>query len=169
MKLWPLLLLFTSTLIVGAPLKVTVENLTFTSPADWIDVPVTSPMRKATWRTSADADAAELSFFTFGKDQGGSVNQNIQRWFGQFSESATKGESATVVVNNRTITFARSEGTFTSGMPGGPVTPLPDYALCGAIIETESGLIFIKMTGPKITVQKLEKAFTEFVTNAAKS
>ncbi|MEO7933899.1 MAG: hypothetical protein ABIT76_12145 [Chthoniobacterales bacterium] len=169
MKLWPFLLLLAAPLFAGEPLKLTVENLTFTSPVDWVDVPVTSPMRKATWRTSAGADAAEISFFTFGKDQGGSVNQNIQRWFGQFSESATKGESATVAMNHRTITFARSEGTFTSGMPGGPTTPLPDYALCGAIIETDSGLIFIKMTGPKATVQKLEKTFTEFVTNAAKS
>jgi hypothetical protein len=126
-------------------------------------------MRKATWRTSAGADAAEISFFTFGKDQGGTVNENIQRWYGQFSESAAKGESATVVVNNRTITFARSEGTFSSGMPGGPTTPLPDYALLGAIIETEGGLVFIKMTGPKATVQKMEKPFTDVVTNAAKS
>ena len=164
-----LILTIASLLAADAP-QLTLENLKFIAPAGWIDVPVTSPMRKATWRTSAEpSHAAEISFFTFGKDQGGSVSENIQRWFGQFSESATKGQSATVTVNNRTITFAKSEGTFTSGMPGGPTTPLPDYALCGAIIETDSGAIFIKMTGPKPTVAKLEKTFTELVTSAAKS
>ncbi len=163
-----LLLTIASMLAADAP-QLTLENLKFAAPTGWIDLPVTSPMRKATWKTSAESDAAEISFFTFGKDQGGSVSENIQRWFGQFSESATKGQSATVNVNHRTITFAKSEGTFTSGMPGGPTTPLPDYALCGAIIETESGAIFIKMTGPKSTVSKFEKEFTDLVTSAAKS
>ena len=185
MKLILLSLLLTiASLFAADGPTLTLEALKFTAPTGWIDVPVTSPMRKATWRTSAEpshtrqphdlssqgqSDAAEISFFAFGKDQGGSVSENIQRWFSQFSESAAKGQSATVNVNNRTITFAKSEGTFTSGMPGGPTTPLPDYALCGAIIETESGAIFIKMTGPKATIAKLEKTFTELVTTAAKS
>ncbi len=169
-------LLFVSTLTageppttVGVPLKVTLAPLTFTAPAGWIDVPVTSPMRKATWRSSPEPDATEIAFFTFGKDQGGTVNENIQRWLGQFSESATKGESAQVILNSRTIHFVRSSGTFSSGMPGGSTTPLPDYALCGAIIETSEGNIFVKMTGPQATVSKLEKTFTELVTDAAKS
>lgn len=169
-KKWLLLwLLSITSLPAGEPLRLTLENLTFTSPSDWVDVPVTSPMRKATWHTSPDADAAEISFFSFGQGQGGTVSENIQRWYGQFSNSATQGESATVAVNNRTITFARSAGTFSSGMPGGPTTPRSNYALCGAIIETTGGMIFVKMTGPQATVQKFEKAFTDLVTNAAKS
>ena len=164
-----LLWTFASVLLAAEPLRLQVENLSFTSPADWIDGPVSSPMRKGTWRTGNAPDAAEISFFAFGRDQGGSVSQNIQRWFGQFSGSASKGESATVVVHERTITFARSEGTFSTGLPGAPTTPIPDQALFGAIIETEAGMVFVKMTGPKSTVQKMESAFTALVTNAAKS
>lgn len=158
-----------TTLFAGEPLQLRLENLTFTSPANWVDVPVTSPMRKATWRTSTEGDAAEIAFFAFGKDQGGTVNENIQRWYGQFSESATKGESATVEIAGNKVTFARSEGIFSSGMPGGPTTPLPDYALCGAIIETKSGMVFLKMTGLKSVVTKMEAAFTEMVQTASKN
>ena len=168
MKTFCLILLLTASPLLAAE-SVTLEGLKFDAPQEWISLPVTSPMRKATWRTSAESNAAEISFFAFGKGQGGSVNENIQRWYGQFSESATKAESATVTVNNRPITFAKSEGIFSSGIPGGPTTPLPDYALYGAIIETDSGAIFIKMTGPKTTVKAAEKAFTDLVTSAVKS
>lgn len=156
-------------LTAAEPLQVTLESLRFVAPADWVAGPVPSAMRKATWLTSKDDTAAEVAFFAFGKDQGGTVSDNIQRWLDQFSESQAKGESATVQINGRAVTFVRSEGIFSSGMPGGPVTPLPGYGLFGAIIETPEGNVFFKATGPLATVKGLEQTFTEIVTNAAKS
>ncbi len=153
----------------AAALQVTLESLLFVSPSGWVDVPVASAMRKATWRTGTGDDAAEIAFFAFGKDQGGSVSDNIQRWLDQFSESKTKGESATVQINERAVTFVRSEGVFASGMPGGPVISHPGFALFGVIIEMPEGNVFIKVTGPMATVKKLEATFAEIVTKAAKS
>ncbi|HEY5752290.1 MAG TPA: hypothetical protein VIT21_04010 [Chthoniobacterales bacterium] len=148
--------------------KVTIEPLTFTAPEGIVSVPVTSPMRKAHWQWKKADQVVDVTFFAFGSGQGGDVNSNLQRWFGQFSGSEGKTESARVEVNGIPITFARAEGTFASGMPGGPMTPLPNQALCGAILETKSGLIFVKMTGPIELVREHEKAFTEMVRAAAK-
>ena len=45
-------------------------------------------------------------------------------------------------------------------MPGGPTTPLDNYALRGAILEDETkGDVFVKMTGP---VALVESAWTDF-------
>lgn len=150
------------------PVKVTIDQFTFVGPEGVIDQPTASPMRKAYWQWKKGDQVVDLTFFAFGPGQGGDVNSNIQRWFGQFSGSEGKAESATVEVNGIPITFARTEGTFSSGMPGGPTTALPNQALCGAILETKNGLIFVKMTGPIDLVREHEKAFTEMVRAAAK-
>jgi hypothetical protein len=66
------------------------------------------------------------------------------------------------------ITFAMTEGTFSSGMPGGPTTPMEGYALCGAILESASGNVFVKMTGPNGVVKASTDAFKKMVSEAAK-
>ena len=53
-------------------------------------------------------------------------------------------------------------------MPGGPTTPLENYALLGAILADEqSGDVFVKMTGPQAVVQSANQFFTEMITQAA--
>ena len=48
---------------------------------------------------------------------------------------------------------AQAHGTFLSGRAFGPKTPQENFALLAAIIEGKNGSIFIKMTGPKETVE----------------
>jgi len=67
------------------------------------------------------------------------------------------------------ITFAITDGTFSSGMPGGPTTPMEGYALCGAILESAAGNVFVKMTGPGAVVKASTEAFKKMITDAAKS
>ena len=52
---------------------------------------------------------------------GGSVQANVDRWFKQFSDGYT--DAKTEEAGNTTITFVKAEGTFASGMPGGPIPP----------------------------------------------
>jgi hypothetical protein len=54
-------------------------------------------------------------------------------------------------------------------MPGGPTTPLNDYALLGAIMEAKEGSVFVKFTGPQGVVQAAREKFVEFVTDATKT
>ena len=106
-------------------------------------------MRKAQFSVPGlDGSApAEVAFFHFGAGQGGSVQANVDRWFKQFSDGST--DAKTERVGNTMVTFVRASGTFSSGMPGGPTTPLKDYAMRGAILESPAGDVYVKMTGPQ--------------------
>jgi hypothetical protein len=61
-----------------------------------------------------------------------------------------------------------AEGTYKSGMPGGPQTPKPNYALLGAIIEASEGSVFVKMTGPKELARSATADFRKMVESALK-
>jgi hypothetical protein len=111
------------------------------------------------------AEPAEVTFFHFGQGQGGGVQANVDRWFGQF-QNATTGQSVETFGKTK-VTFVKAAGTFLSGMPGGPTSPKEAYELRGAILESASGDVFVKMTGPAATVQSAEAAFRNMVATAA--
>ncbi|HEY8834545.1 MAG TPA: hypothetical protein VIM09_03100, partial [Chthoniobacterales bacterium] len=97
-----------------------------------------------------------------------SAADNVTRWFAQFPGSEKNRITENVQVGSVKITFAMTEGTFSSGMPGGPTTPMEGYALCGAILESATGNVFIKMTGPNAIVKASTEAFKKMVSEAAK-
>ena len=149
--------------------EIKVGAFTFTVPEGWKQVPPPSPMRKAQLEVARGPEKAEVTFFHFGADQGGSTAENVARWYGQFPGSEDKRITENVQVGPVKITFAMTEGTFSSGMPGGPTTPMPGYALCGAIVESASGSVFVKMTGPEAVVKASTEAFKKMISDAAKS
>lgn len=148
---------------------VTVEVFTFAVPEGWKSVTPSSPMRKAQLEIARGPEKAEVTFFHFGADQGGSAADNVARWFAQFPGSEKNRITENVQIGAVKITFAITEGTFSSGMPGGPTTPMEGYALCGAILESATGNVFIKMTGPNAVVRASTDAFRKMVSDAAKS
>jgi hypothetical protein len=148
----------------------TAGAFTFNVPGGWISVPPASPMRRAELRIpgpegTGPAGEALVTVFHFGQGQGGGVQQNIDRWFGQFGGDREKIGAATAkeTIGTTPVTFARARGTFQSGMPGGPTTPLEGQALLGAILESPEGDVFLKMTGPAPTVEKAEPAFVGMI------
>jgi len=147
---------------------VKVGGFSFVLPEGWKSVTPSSPMRKAQLEVTQGSAKAEVTFFQFGAGQGGSTADNLARWFGQFPGSEQKRTTENVQVGPVKITFAMTEGTFSSGMPGGPTTPMPGYALCGAIMENSEGSVFIKMTGPEAVVKASTEAFKKMVSDAAK-
>jgi hypothetical protein len=149
--------------------SVEVGTFTFMVPEGWKSVTPSSAMRKAQLEITQGSDKAEVTFFQFGAGQGGSVTENIARWFGQFPGSEDKRKTEPVQAGSLKITYATTEGTFSSGMPGGPSTPVTDYALCGAILESPEGNVFIKMTGPKTVVKSSTDAFKKMVSEAGKN
>lgn len=148
-----------------------VGAFTFERPADWENVPVKSPMRKAQLKVPGKdaAAAAELTFFHFGSGQGGDVQANAQRWLAQFKSDEGASKVDTKEIAGTKVTIVTTKGTFNSGMPGGPTTPMEGYKLLGAILESEEGAVFAKMTGPDATVTAAEPKFMEFITKAAGS
>jgi hypothetical protein len=170
----PFLALLAGTLIASAaaPETFKVSDFTFKRPATWEWVETASPMRKAQLKVN-DADkknSAEVVFFHFGPSNGGGVKANVDRWFGQFQGPREKigAKSEEAKVGKHKVTYVQAEGTYLSGMPGGAQTPQPGSALRGAIIESPSGDVFVKMTGPAALVKSAEKDFKGLVESALK-
>jgi hypothetical protein len=147
---------------------VKVGSFSFTAPDGWKQVTPSSPMRKAQLEIARGPEKAEVTFFDFGAGQGGNAAENVARWYGQFPGSEKNRITENVQIGPVKVTFAMTDGTFSSGMPGGPTTPMPGYALCGAIMETAEGSVFIKMTGPEAVVKASTEAFKKMVSDAAK-
>ncbi len=156
------------------PVSFTVGHFQFERPEGWLWVNPSSPMRKAelTAPSSGEASRPEVTFFHFGPGQGGGAEANIGRWLAQFQEAASEISPAieTGVAGKTKVTFVKAKGTFLSGMPGGPSTPRPGYALYGAILENAKyGDVFVKMTGPAEAVASAGEAFERMIKTAAAS
>ena len=151
------------------PSEFTVGSFSFERPSTWSWIVPNSPMRKAQLAVvGADAAPADVTFFHFGPGQGGGVQANVDRWFAQFGNSNTKQHEEKT--GSTRIIHVQARGTFQSGMPGGPTTPLENYGLRGAILEDpEKGDVFVKMTGPAPLVESASSAFDEMVRAAAAS
>lgn len=145
-----------------------VAGLAFNAPEKWTSVQPASSMRKAQFTFEGKDGAAEIVFFHFGPGQGGGVQANINRWFGQFAEPKDQLNAKTEKksVNGFEITYVSAEGTYLSGPPFGKKTPMENHALLGAIVKNDQGDIFVKMTGPKSTTAAAGDAFKEMVESA---
>jgi hypothetical protein len=148
---------------------VKVSSFNFKVPEKWKSVQPTSSMRKAQLSAPGDAGAAEVIFFHFGPGDGGGTQANIDRWFNQFKDAQDK-KSENATIGGRKVIWVSTRGTYSSGMPGGAMTPMPNHSLLGAIIEdTVNGNVFVKMTGPTKTVQSSEPAFRQMVKSAVEA
>lgn len=155
-------------LLAEDPAKFTVGAFDFQRPAAWAWVPVASSMRKAQLKIpgATPEASAEITFFHFGAGSGGGTQANIQRWLGQFQSAEGASKIEPQEISGTKVTLVSTEGTYSSGMPGGPTTPLTGYALLGAILENGEGDVFVKMTGPAALVKDSRKAFIDFITAA---
>lgn len=145
-----------------------VGAFSFTVPEGWTKMEPSSAMRNAQLEVAQGMEKAEVTFFHFGGGSG-SPADNVARWFAQFPGSEDQAKTETVQVGAVKITFATTQGTFSSGMPGGPTKPLPGHALHGAILESPAGDVYVKMTGPEAVVKAASEAFRKMVTDAARS
>jgi hypothetical protein len=122
---------------------------------------------------TSDAKPARLTVM----GAGGTVEDNLRRWYGQFrqpDESATE-KAATVEekdVSGQRVTLVDVSGTYLD-KPGGPFAggqtiEREDYRMLAAIIETskkgkKTGNYFLKLIGPKQTIADNKKAFDQMI------
>jgi hypothetical protein len=148
-------------------------GLHWTAPAGWKAGPP-QVMRAATYAVTAaagDTAAAECAVYFFGAGQGGSIEANIERWKGQFTNA---GKPAAAVVSKRTthgipLTTMDVSGEY-SGL-GGPLAaskPVPGYRLLGAIVESPGGNVFVKFTGPAKTIAANKAKFDQLLASFTK-
>lgn len=152
-----------------APATFKVGELSFSRPEKWEWVTVQSQMRKAQLKVPNPAgEAGEVIFFHFGPGNGGGTQSNVDRWFRQFqgTRDEIKAKTEEGKAGSAKVTYVFAEGTYLSGMPGGPQTPKPGSALAGAIVEDPAGSVFVKYTGPKALVQGSVGEFRKLVESA---
>ncbi|MSO75996.1 MAG: hypothetical protein EXQ87_03660 [Alphaproteobacteria bacterium] len=150
-----------------AQTPVTVGEFTFQVPPGWRATAPTSAMRKAELAIADPSGGPEgqCSFFHFGAGQGGTAAANIERWYGQFQEPRERlGARVSVEeVGGTRLHLFRASGTFLSGMPGGPQSPLPGHTLLGAVLESPGGHVFVRCVATDKLAQACEPAFVAMV------
>ena len=110
---------------------------------------------------------------------GGSVQANIDRWYGQFSQpdgSETKEKAAVkkLTIADCPVTIVDVSGTY-KDMPGGPfaggkAVDRPDYRMLAAIVEVpQGGNYFLKFYGPAKTVSDHADGFRKMVEGMVKA
>lgn len=148
-------------------------TLTFSAPAGWRKKDKPRMMSAGGFTSSTkDGEAGiDVDFFHFGAGSGGDIDSNVARWRSQFAPekdgSPVKLVRKEVAYGANKVTLVEAKGTFLSGGPMSPQkTPLPGYALLGAIIEHADGNVFVKLTGPEKDVAAAKEAFEAIVGSA---
>lgn len=146
----------------------TLGPLSAVAPKGWVAQQPSSSMRVAQYGLPGSAGEATLGIFFFGPGQGGSVEANIERWYGQFKQEDSQpaqGRRWTRQVGDIAITGADVSGTFSGGMGMGMGNAVPQagYRMLGAIAVHPLGTVFFKMTGPAQTVEQWAASFDEFL------
>jgi len=126
-------------------------------------------MRLATYYLPAamgDADRPELAVFWFGPAQGGTIDQNVARWFSQFASAPSdpKPSRSLMRVGSVPVTLVTAAGTYSAGTGmGAAPAPKTGYVLRGAMAEGPNGAVFFKLTGPRRSVASAGKDFDALV------
>jgi hypothetical protein len=121
---------------------------------------------------AAEGDPAEARITVMGA--GGGIQANIDRWIDQFAQpdgSASKDKTKVEKkeVAGTEVYLVSITGTYKDRPGGGPFTQTPvvmreDYRMLSAIIATrDQGHYFIKMYGPRKTVDAQQEAFEQMV------
>jgi len=157
-------------LLAAQPQGISSAGVRWTVPDGWSEQPAKA-MRIATYRVppAKDSEIGECGVFYFGKGQGGSAEENIARWSGQF-EGGPKATSTVETVAGLKVHRVQASGTYlaSSGPMMQPTSKKPGYRLLGAIVEAPEGLVFFKCTGPAATIAANEKAFDAMVRSLEK-
>ena len=142
-------------------------GLAYDAPKDWRVVETSSAMRLAQWSYGAKS---EIVVFYFGEGQGGSIDSNLDRWYGQFQQpdgSSTR-ERATVTKSKAgqlSITRVDVGGTYAAAVrPGASERHNePGYRMIAAVVEGPSGPWFIRFLGPAKEISTGATSFDAFL------
>jgi hypothetical protein len=154
----------------GKPFTIGEGKLELTAPASWTKKEPASRIVEVEFAippSGGDQSPGRLTAM----GAGGSVESNIDRWVGQFAGeggAAAKAKRDKTTVSGTEIEIVDLAGTYKDS-PGGPFaggkTVMRDnYRMLGAIIQTKDrGNYFLKLYGPKATIDEHEKGFQEMV------
>ena len=136
-------------------------GFSLSAPEGWKRVQPKSSIVETEFAIPSDGEGLQPGRMTV-MGAGGSVQANVDRWYGQFSQpdgSATKDKAATksLKLAGCTVTLVDITGTYKDApagpFAGGKAVDRPDYRMMAAIVETpDRGNYFLKFYGPGKTV-----------------
>ena len=145
-------------------------GIAFTPDASWTSQQPASSMRFAQFVLTSDAEPAELVVYYFGNTGAGSIDANINRWISQIAQpdGSDSREAATIdtrQINELKTTTIDLAGTYVAETrPGsGERVNKPDWHLLAAIVETEAGPYYFKVTGPSAAVEAARASFEQML------
>ena len=140
-------------------------GVTISVPEGWQRVPPSSSMRIAEYAASGP-DGGEGATLAVFRGNMGSVEANVQRWFGQFTQAdgrPSQGKRwALETEAGLRATMVDVSGTFRDGMMGGGAVR-EGYRMLGAILEAGGTTYYLKFTGPRQAVAAHEEGFVSLV------
>ncbi len=149
-------------------------KLNLLSPKEWKQGKPRSRILQYEFSAPADAKEGDPTARITIMGAGGSIDANIERWYGQFTQPDGKStkERAKVEkfeVDGQTVHWVDITGDFKETMGGGPFSGgktvvRKEHRMLGAIIVTgDSGQYFIKMTGSAVLLKKFEEGFKKML------
>jgi hypothetical protein len=152
------------------------DSLSLEAPEGWQRVQPKSAIVETEFSIASEGNGADGQPLPAGRmtvmGAGGSVEANIERWYGQFSQpdgGSTKDKSSTkkLKVAGADVTLVDIPGTY-KDMPGGPMAggktiERPGYRMLAAIVEGKQGNYFLKFYGPADTIAKHADGFRAMI------
>ena len=145
------------------------SGLKWKAPAGWREGGPRA-MRLATYFVGGPEPetTGECAVFHFGPGMGGGVDDNLERWVGQFDGSPNYARRV-LTVRGMKVTRVEIAGTFLA--PDSEMQSQgkrPDWRLLGAIAEGPQGAVFFKFTGPAGVIDKATKDFDAMLASLEK-
>ncbi|QDT97901.1 hypothetical protein [Gimesia aquarii] len=141
------------------------DGIQFHIPEGWEEVPL-SPAQQglisASFRIPKAGDKVKLTLSSVG----GGIDANLQRWRGQFQ--LPPGETPTqetIRVDNTDVIWLDLRGTYDSGI-GVESSSESGMRMIGVAIPRSPRDFYLKLTGPRDQLMKVEKEFRDFVKSA---
>ena len=158
--------------VVSVGVSAPPATLTFTPSPAWQRKAVTSMMRVGEFvlpRSEGDNEDASLVVYFFG-GTGGTVQANLDRWFGQLSQPdgrQTKDIATTTsrLINGLSVTLFDATGTYVAEVTPGSSERFnkPGFRMRAAVVQTAGGPYFIKLVGPRKSVTRWDKEYEAFL------
>ncbi len=99
-------------------------------------------------------------------EDAGTVEQNLERWYGQFEQEGGASSADLAKVEKRAVSTLSVTAVDLSGhyvaakRPGSPEKhDLPGHRMLAAVVEAPDGNYFFKMLGPQAAVEAHKGAF----------
>jgi len=128
--------------------EVVIGSHKLTAPSEWLRRQPMSTMILAEFTLLVRHEVREGGRLTV-STAGGTIEENVDRWKGQFGGTPEKESQETLEVEGVTITWVDYTGTFTDQRGPAKMPPRPGYRMLGAIIPLGERLYFVKATGPE--------------------